>query len=131
MGDSPKFNHGKQIPTKVLVYSIISYAFSIILILVGVLRITVHFKVGGGYDFLITILVLLASIIFFFIARGINRGKNLARILFGVSLLPFFKFSIGEILNGQPEMWLVLVAVAFLEIEMFFSKEVREFFKNK
>ncbi len=126
-----KFNPKKHVPNKILVYSIISYAFSIILIIVGILRARTHFnEMLVNSDLLITILVLLASIVFFFIARGINRGKNLSRILFGILLLPLFKLSIEMILDGQPEMWLVLATVVFIEIELFFSKEVREFFKK-
>ena len=80
------------------------------------------------YVILVGIFFIVLSVIFFFISKGLKKGKKWARISAIIIFLIGFASSILGIISGGLESILSLVATGIIVQYLLFNKKIKEFF---
>jgi hypothetical protein len=126
----------KKIPTGVKVLSIIHYigaglyALIALMTIVGMGMITLILPMLAGFGFLITILLIGLAVLSFFIAKGLGKGKNWARILviifsgLGI-ILGIIQMIGGDIFNSI----LTIIVEGIVGGYLLLNKQVKGYFK--
>lgn len=124
----------KAIPTGVKVIYIFYYIGAVVGLLTGLLMSgMLGAFLGGAIGIIFAVVIIFSSIVSFIIARGLQKGKNWARILAIIfSALAFFS-TLGEAIFGSASLLASLISLIIsgtIAGYLTFSKKVKEAFKE-
>ncbi|MCF7834143.1 MAG: hypothetical protein K9L98_02180 [Candidatus Pacebacteria bacterium] len=84
--------------------------------------------IGTAVFVVIGFIVILIGFVYFFVARGLWSGKNWTRILVIIISILGILVSIGSILNGNYDNFIILVINLIIGYYFIFNKSVKEAF---
>lgn len=83
----------------------------------------------GGVIIVVGVIVLGIAVLYFFIGKGLWKGKNWARIVAIVFAALGFLGSISSLISGNISSIVMLVIDGFIAWYLIFSKEAKAFFR--
>jgi len=126
----------KQVPIVVKIISVLNYIGCGVLVLcaifsfVGAGIISSFLGFLGGFVIILGIIFLALAVLVFFIARGLWKGQNWARIITIIFAILGFLSAIYVLVDGLIANGIVnLIVEGFIAGYLIFSKEVKEAFK--
>lgn len=119
----------RELPLGVRIVSILNYISSFILLIWGILNLFVTETASKWLFIIVAIIFMLTAILQFFVARGLNRGKNWARYTSMALAIIIISSSIEFLWLGQTVYILSAILYFAILLYLMFSYEVKKFFR--